>query len=93
MPRTIMTDEERAAKRRHRAEAIKAKRESQKADLRAEIEKLASKIPPHIVLGGAQTVRAWKDSLDAAIAKTTLERVSVNRLSDALDDLRTHVEA
>ncbi|MBB5444612.1 MULTISPECIES: hypothetical protein [unclassified Paraburkholderia] len=93
MPRTPMTDEERAAKKQARAEAAKAKRETRKAELRVEIEKLASKLPPHIVQGGVQTVRAWKDSLDAATAKTTLSRVSVDRLSDALDNLRLHVEA
>lgn len=52
MARTPMTDEERAAKKQARAEAAKAKRETRKAELRVEIEKLASKIPPHIVSGG-----------------------------------------
>jgi hypothetical protein len=52
MPRTPMTDEERAAKKQARADAVKAKRDARKAELRAEIERLASKLPPHIVQGG-----------------------------------------
>lgn len=92
MARTTMTDEERAAKREAKTAAARLKREAAKAELRAEIATLTSKIPPHIVQGGVQTVREWKDSLDAATSTSDLSRVSVDRLRDVLSDLRHKVE-
>lgn len=93
MPRTKMTDEERAAKHEAKAQEVKAKREADKAELRQQIEALASKLPPHAVQGGVQVVRGWKDSLDEAIAAAGLGRVSVDRLTDACEALRRSVEA
>ncbi|MBU7436488.1 hypothetical protein [Paraburkholderia fungorum] len=92
MPRTRMTDEERAAKRKARADAVRAKRDERKAELRAEIEALASKIPAHVVQGGVQTVRNWKDALDKATWTADLSRVSVERLAEVAASLKCHVE-
>lgn len=91
MPREKMSDEERAAKQRARADAIKEKRELRKREIRAEILTLASQIPPHVRTGGVVAVRAWKDALDAAVEKAELSRVSVDRLQDVATKLKDHV--
>ncbi|MFM0151412.1 hypothetical protein [Paraburkholderia sediminicola] len=92
MPRTPMTDEERAAKAHAKADERRQLRDQKKAELRTQIEALASKIPPHVVQGGVQTVRAWKDALDSATSVADLSRVSVDRLSDACEALKCQVE-
>ncbi|RKE36679.1 hypothetical protein B0G76_2881 [Paraburkholderia sp. BL23I1N1] len=92
MPRTPMTDEERAAKQRARVEAKRAAREARKTELRMQIELRASKIPPHIAQGGVQTVRNWKDALDKATSTADLSRVSVERLDEVLETLKRHTE-
>lgn len=92
MPRTKMSDEERAAKLQARAEAKRQQREAKKAELRQQIDALARKIPAHVVTGGVQTVRAWKDALDSATSTADLSRVSVDRLSEVADALRCQVE-
>ncbi|SDI64648.1 hypothetical protein SAMN04487926_12124 [Paraburkholderia steynii] len=92
MSRTKASPEELAARRQARAEKIKAAREEKKSTLRKEIEALASRIPSHVIQGGVQTVRAWKDALDAATGATELSRVSVDRLTDLRDALQLQVE-
>lgn len=92
MPRSKMTGEERAEKRRARAEKKTAEREAAKAALREQITSLASHIPEHVRLGGVQTVHAWKAALDKATDCAGLSRVSVDRLKAVSDSLRFHVE-
>ncbi|SIO58302.1 hypothetical protein SAMN05444165_4094 [Paraburkholderia phenazinium] len=52
MPRTKMSDEERAAKQQARTEAKRQQREAKKAGVRKQIDVLARKIPAHVVTGG-----------------------------------------
>ncbi|WP_296652793.1 hypothetical protein [Paraburkholderia sp.] len=92
MPRTKMSDEARAAKQRARAEKRVAEREAAKAALREQITSLASHIPEHVRQGGVQTVHAWKAALDKATGVAELMRVSVDRLKDVSDLLRSQVE-
>lgn len=92
MPRAKATPEELAERRRVRADKIRAARDAKKGALRREIETLASRIPSHVIQGGVQTVRAWKDSLDAATAGAELSRVSVDRLTNLRDALQLQVE-
>lgn len=65
--------------------AIKQKREERKREIRDEILRLASQIPPHVRSGGVVVVRTWKDALDAATDAADLSRVSVERLQGDLD--------
>ncbi|MDR5771228.1 hypothetical protein QCE81_05365 [Caballeronia sp. LZ002] len=92
MPRKAMTIEQRAAKKAAKAEALKAKREALKCEAQAEIHFLASQIPPHIAQGGVNTVRCWKEALDAATSAAQRPRISVDRLRCSLNELRRHVE-
>jgi hypothetical protein len=92
MAREKMTPEQIAGKRRERAEKIRVAREEAKSALRVEIESLARRIPTHVVQGGVQTVRAWKDALDAATSASELSRVSVERLTGFRDALQLQVE-
>lgn len=95
MPRTPLTDEERAARRDARLERARAKRaekaaerERLKAVIRGEIAALASVIPPHVREGGVHTVRTWKDALDQATHAAEIFAVSVERLEAARDALK-----
>lgn len=60
MPRPKMSDEERAAKQRERAEKRRAVREAAKATIREQITTLASQIPEHVRSGGYRQFRHGK---------------------------------
>lgn len=100
MGRQKLTDEEREQRRearlekarKKRAEAAK-RRELEKAAIRSEIAGLASVIPPHARDGAVNTVRAWKDVLDAATHAAQLHASSVDRLVAARDALKAAVNA
>lgn len=92
MPRIKMTDEEREARRLARAEAKRTKREADKAELRAQIDALASQIPAHVRSGPVQVVHAWKEALDAAAKGSALSLVSVDRLAKHAEALKAHVK-
>lgn len=52
MQHKAMSNDERAARKAQRAEAIRAKREAEKVQARTQILSLATRIPPHIAQGG-----------------------------------------
>lgn len=99
MPRKKLTDEERAKRKeaqrekdRERYAANRAAEEAQKVEIRDEIALMAGVIPPHVRDGAVQTVRTWKDALDAAVSASDLTRISVERLAAARDALRDQVQ-
>jgi len=100
MPRTLLTDEERARRRDAKLERARAKRAEKAAEreqlktvIRGEIAALASVIPPHVREGGVHMVRTWKDALDAATRAAELHAASVERLESARNTLKIAARA
>ncbi|MBU9461336.1 hypothetical protein KTE57_17340 [Burkholderia multivorans] len=100
MPRTLLTDEERAERREARLRRARAQRaekaaerEKLKSAIRDEIVALASVIPLHVREGGVHTVRTWKGALDSAMHAAETNAASVERLQSARDALKIAARA